>query len=243
MGTSYNSNIVTDGLVLCLDAANPRSYPLSGNTWYDLSGNGYNGTLQNGPTFSSANRGAMSFDGTNDYVSFADTTIGSFNNATLSYGAWFYFDGTSQEGIIVAKRNDNPYNQYSMAISNHPSNGGSGTNFNAFANTDQNQGGYMMFSYSLSSTGAGWYYGFIVINNNNQTMFVNGKPVRFLTQAYSGKTFNMTNKPLYVGATNLNNSPAVFFDNKISIVYLYNRALSASEVLQNYNATRGRYGY
>ena len=238
MGTSYNSSIVTDGLVLCLDAANPRSYPGSGSSWLDLSGNGYNGTLQNGQTFSSANAGSIVFDGS--YVSFADTTIGSFNNATLSYGAWFYFDGTSQNGAIVGKRNDFPYNQYSMSIANDATNGGNGTKFTAFANPDQNQGGYMQFNYQMPSVG--WYYGLIVINNDNQTMYVNGIPVLGLTRAYSGKTFNIINKPLYVGALNVNNSPSALFDSKISMVQIYNRALTADEVRRNYNATRGRYG-
>ena len=61
--------IVTDGLVLCLDAANPKSYPGSGTTWTDLSGNGNNGTLVNGVGYNSDNGGSLSFDGVNDYVS------------------------------------------------------------------------------------------------------------------------------------------------------------------------------
>jgi len=72
MGTSYNANIVTDSLVLCLDAANPRSYPGSGTTWYDLSGNGHNGTLVNGVGFNSGERGSMIFDGTNDYIDYGN---------------------------------------------------------------------------------------------------------------------------------------------------------------------------
>ena len=63
MGTSYNPHIVSDGLVLCLDAANPRSYPGSGTSWYDLSGNGNNGTLVNGVGYSSDNAGSLVFDG------------------------------------------------------------------------------------------------------------------------------------------------------------------------------------
>ena len=68
MGLSHSPNIVTDVLVLCLDAANRRSYPGSGNSWLDLSGNGNNGTLTNGPTYSSANGGSLVFDGVDDYV-------------------------------------------------------------------------------------------------------------------------------------------------------------------------------
>jgi len=73
MATNYNPKITTDGLVLCLDAANPKSYPGSGTAWFDISGNSRNGTLTNSPTFSSSNQGYFSFDGTDDFVSITDT--------------------------------------------------------------------------------------------------------------------------------------------------------------------------
>ena len=72
--------IITDGLKLWLDASNPSSYPGSGTTWYDLSGNGNNGTMVNGVTYSTANGGVMSFDGVNDIVNFTNSLI--VNNLT-----------------------------------------------------------------------------------------------------------------------------------------------------------------
>ena len=71
----YGPRIVSNGLVLCLDAANKRSYPGTGTTWTDLSGNSNNGTLTNGPTFSAGNMGSILFDGTNDYVGSFPTQI------------------------------------------------------------------------------------------------------------------------------------------------------------------------
>ena len=68
MAIFYNPRTITDGLVLCLDAANRKSYPGSGTTWTDLSGRGNTGTLTNGPTYSSANGGSIVFDGTDDIV-------------------------------------------------------------------------------------------------------------------------------------------------------------------------------
>ena len=68
MGLAHSPRIVTDGLVLCVDAANTKSYPGSGTTWTDISGKGHNGTLTNGPTFSSDNMGGIVFDGSNDAV-------------------------------------------------------------------------------------------------------------------------------------------------------------------------------
>ena len=78
---------VTSGLILNLDASNANSYPGSGTTWYDLSGNNKNGTLTNGPTFSAANGGCIVFDGVNDYV--AGGNLGTFySQGTISY--WMY---------------------------------------------------------------------------------------------------------------------------------------------------------
>ena len=77
MSTLQSGHIITDGLVIALDAANTKSYPGSGTTWSDLSGNSNNGTLTNGPTFNSGNGGSIVFDGTNDYI---NTTIINVSN-------------------------------------------------------------------------------------------------------------------------------------------------------------------
>jgi hypothetical protein len=84
MGLSHSPSIITQNLVLCLDAANPKSYPGSGTTWTDLSGNGNTGTLVNGVGYNSGNLGSLSFDGVNDYVNYiilnssaSATTIGT----------------------------------------------------------------------------------------------------------------------------------------------------------------------
>ena len=69
------ASIVTDGLILHLDAADSNSYGGSGNTWYDISGNGYNGILTNGPTYSTNNGGCLIFDGTNDYIKLTSTPL------------------------------------------------------------------------------------------------------------------------------------------------------------------------
>ena len=112
--------IVTNGLVLCLDAADRNSYPGSGASWLDLSGNGYNGTLTNGPTFSSDNAGVFSFDGSNDYIQllspssrFAWTPSGDgMNYMTID----FWVKTTDTGGRIISK----PWNgngQYNISIS------------------------------------------------------------------------------------------------------------------------------
>jgi hypothetical protein len=93
MGFNYSPKIVTDGLVLYLDAANSKSYPGSGTTWGDLSRGGNNGTLVNGPTFSSANGGSLVFNGTNQYASVLNTTGINFTLA-----CWISTTATSLTG-------------------------------------------------------------------------------------------------------------------------------------------------
>jgi hypothetical protein len=100
MGVAYNTSIVTNGLVLALDAANTKSYPGSGTTWTDLSGNNNTGTLTNTPTYSSANSGSIVFNGTNN-----NATVNS--NATIPTGAsartvsiWFLTNTTTWQTNI-----------------------------------------------------------------------------------------------------------------------------------------------
>ena len=98
-------NIIKDGLVLTLDASSQRSYPGSGTTWYDLSGNGNNGTLTNGPTFDSGNGGSIVFDGTNDYVNGPTTNSVIGNNISLiSLSAWVKITGTGAAYLFNCKR-------------------------------------------------------------------------------------------------------------------------------------------
>ena len=87
MATKYSPKTVTDGLLLSFDAANTKSYPKSGTTWSDLSGNGNTGTLTNGPTFNSANGGSIVFDGVDDYVNVANAS--SLNSSAQTISVWY----------------------------------------------------------------------------------------------------------------------------------------------------------
>jgi hypothetical protein len=242
MSVEGGPDIITNGLVLYLDAANNRSIVSGSTTWFDLSRNGNTGSLINGPAYSSANGGVLSFDGSNDYISFGSTTVGSFNNSIFSFGAWFYFNGVSQNGSILVKRNDTPFNQYNMGIKNDAQVGGNGTKLTLFLNPDGNSNTalYTAFNYSLPA--AGWYHGMCVVNSTTQRLYVNGALVLSDTKNYSGLTFNMAGDPLYVGAMNLSDVPSVFFSSNIASAFLYSIALSEREIRQNYHATKGRYG-
>ena len=97
MGVFAGPEVVEDGLVLALDAGNTKSYPGSGTTWTDLSGNGNNGTLTNGPTYSSSNGGSIVFDGVNDFVdisnSFQVSTVVWNDNTSSHYQSEVYYRG------------------------------------------------------------------------------------------------------------------------------------------------------
>jgi hypothetical protein len=95
MAFTRGANVVTNGLVLCLDAANPKSYPGSGTTWRDLSGNSNTGTLTNGPTFSSANGGSIIFDGNDDLI--LTSTVTNFK----SIGMWLFLTGGGSDWVYI----------------------------------------------------------------------------------------------------------------------------------------------
>jgi len=95
MGLYHSPSIVMNGLVLCLDAGNTKSYPGSGTTWIDLSGNSNTGTLTNGPTYSSENGGSLVFDGIDDYVT---TSLGTHTPYCIDI--WFYNNDSITSAIM-----------------------------------------------------------------------------------------------------------------------------------------------
>jgi hypothetical protein len=237
---------VTDGLVLYLDAANPKSYPGSGVTWSNITTSSNNGSLTNGASFNSINGGSIFFDGTNDYVEFGNATFGGFATATFSYSAWFYFSGSSQFGFILGKRQTGGFQQWQMGIMNDATFGGNGTNLTTYLRPDDTSPD-CAFNYQLNN--AGWYHGTITVGTSEQKMYVNGANVVTFTRNYSTDSFLIPNGRFYIGAVNNGSTdgnkptPAFFFKSSyIPVVQLYNKTLTASEVLQNFNALRGRFG-
>jgi len=226
MATTYNPRIVTNGLVLCLDAGNTQSYPGSGTTWTDLSGNGNNGTLTNGPTFSSANGGTIVFDAVNDRVT-SVTTIPPAGN--VSVFSWIY--PTSFNGmwnIIVTKWFDPTGLDFHFALK---SAAGNGTNVRQNLYTTSNSD---IYGTTIFSTNTWYYVGFTLVNGGTLTFYKNAvedgisSPVSRTTQ----------NSTLYIA----DNRGGFGLGGRIPQVSIYNRALSATEVAQNFNALRGRFG-
>ena len=217
MGTVYNPSIVTDGLVLCLDAGNSKSYPGSGTAWSDLSGRGNNGTLTNGPTYSSTSGGYISFDGTNDYI-YTPLNIDA-NPVTLS--AFFRASVvTGDRGILLNDNGgwDKGFEISSSAFAIHVGNNLVSTGVTAVANT--------------------WYCGTLVYTASSMTFYLNG-----ISVWSGGAPVASTGSTLEIGRAFWNaGAGSRFFNGFISHVSVHNIALTAAQVQQNFNAIRGRYG-
>ena len=230
MATNYNTSIITDGLVLCLDAANVKSYPGSGTTWTDLSGNSNNGTLVNSPTYLVTNNGSLVFNGTSDYISVPSST--ALNPTTaITIESWVKFSTTGTRIIWCGKGDgvSNPTTQYWMEktvadkIMIYLSFGASAPNV-TLKNT--------------TIVAGIWYH--IVATYDGATIkgYVNGV-IDPTTYSYSG-ILTTTSTIFSIGRLGTYNG--LYMNGNVSGIKIYNTALSADEVLQNFNATRGRYG-
>jgi len=217
MSLSHSPLIVRDGLVLCLDAANPRSYPKSGTTWSDLAGSN-NGALTNGPTFDADDKGSIVFDGSNDYVIIptAPTSLVT-NQSAVTISVWVYPHATGQ-GIILGNGDGARFYVETFGSVFHWGFGGS-------QNSESSQA-----AFSINN----WYNYVASYDETNVRGYLNGS----ITDTTSLSNPNYGGSELKIG--NWQNN--LWFNGNISNVSIYNRALTAAEVLQNYNATRGRYG-
>jgi hypothetical protein len=245
--TSYSPAIITDGLVLCLDAASRKSYPGSGTVWRDLAGSN-NGTLVNGPTFSNANGGSIVFDGVNNYVG-VNNSVGNFETSNFTIS--FYFRTTEEltpRTFIAKSIGGSPTIGYGWLVNNSTSGG----NELGFAVANVNGAWGTNGSYSIRTLGANirngiWQMATIVGNRTQTNVSIYINAIVQSLQSYVGAASfssvgNITNNHiLNIGSeSDINTSPFPIRAN-ISNILLYNRALTPQEVLQNYNATKGRY--
>ena len=217
MGTKYNPSIIRDGLILYVDAANTRSYSGSGLTANALVGS-LNGTLVNGVGFGTTNNGYFIFDGSNDYINFGNSSTVQQNSGTLSAWAIASSPGSSYRGIIAKQGayglfyTDNILVAYDW-VANAPRS----TSINIADNTWKN----VVLTYQSGVS-------------NGTRIYINGVSVLTTTITIQSQVAN-----LFGGAeANAGQYAAC----NISMFKMYNRALTSAEVLQNYNATKKRYG-
>jgi hypothetical protein len=230
MAVGYNPRIVTDGLVLTLDAGNTKSYPGSGTTLTDLSGNGNTGTLTNGPTYSSDDGGSIVFDGSNDYInSIQSSSIQLTDSMTIS--CWFSPNNfaSGRQGLVGR----NGLNEYTITLET------SGTISFYFASTGQPGDYFNGASFMAFGQTNGVYQNLVFVRDytaNFVYCYKNGTLVSTSSSLAGTSKPTATSGPMTIGVGN-----GGYFNGSVSNINLYNRALSASEVAQNYNALAPRY--
>jgi len=216
--------VVQDGLQLYLSAGDTGSYPGSGTAWQDLSANSYSATLVNGVGYSATVGGTLTFDGINDYVDVGQ----SLAYESFTVGAWFR---STSGGIkmILSKETvaGNPWN-YRIWL-----NGGT-----IVADMSQVTTQSSLTSPLGTYNDGGWYNVMFTRDDSTWRLYVNGTQVNTKADTYTGSVTNAQN--VWVGrSTYLGGSYA--YTGSISEVMIYGRALSASEILQNFEATRSRF--
>ena len=238
MAIAYNSSIVTSGLTLNVDAGSPRSYPGSGTLWYDASGNNNTGTLVNGPTYTGGTSGYFTFDGVDDLTSFTNTngfgTGGVAPQATMSIWANISrkSGGGQQFQQIAGFRDDTDYNFFFLLLDS------SGATVATEARLGTTAGLAYDINVDFTPYFNTWTNIVFVANTNRSDLYFNG--------ILAGSNTNVAgNFGADSGQFCIGRHPAVAAFptlGKIANVQFYKRALTATEITQNFNALRGRYG-
>lgn len=214
MSLDYSPKIVTNGLVLCLDASDPRSYPGSGTAWNDRSGLGNNTTLVNGVVYNSANGGSLVFDGVNDYCN--SVTIPNPSNqltveVTMNYNSKGSYHNIFDRFLSTPMLWIRPDNKLELNTS-----GGLISNL-----TYVGQNIVATAVYRNTSPGLQLYINGVLVGQNNTASLLGPNPSTY---------------------TLFNRNTVSTFSGTIYNLRMYNRALSADEIKQNFEATRSRFG-
>ena len=239
MACSGGPDGISNGLVLALDAANKVSYPGSGTSWYDLSGNINNGTLTNGPTFSNANVGSITTDGIDDYVNLGNASTIKMGTGNFTISVWVKI--LTQTGspnyklIITSKQAPAAAAGYGFAWNN---------SVNKFLwSTANGSSSSEIFTTNTWASLVNVWANIVMIRQNGATnnghFYINGV---YESLASSATVLNVdTTTNMTIGNT-ADFYSLYWFKGTYGTVQIYNRALTAVEVLQNYNETKSRFG-
>jgi hypothetical protein len=228
MAFNYSPKVVTDGLVLYLDAANPNSYVSGSTTWRDISRNGINGTLVNGPTFNTGSGGNIVFDGVNDSCTIPNQTFNLTTDSSFTIEVVFKRNSSTPgtaKALYSIGNGTSSTNARIIFFFDDNSNGSMSTNYYVSGGLDR----YVLLDSQLLNTN--FHHSVQVVNKSTLQMagYFDGinKGSGTITSSSTSAT------TLTVGS--LTNASVAFFR-------VYNRALTAQEVRQNYNATKTRFG-
>ena len=232
--SKYTDTIVQQGLVLNLDAGNIYSYAGAGAVWYDVSGNSFNATLINSPTYTSDNGGVLNWASASSQ--YATVPMSStLRVASITEEVWVYLSGTADQVFIGSQYGTSSNNSFGLWLQ-------SGTFYFGV-----NTGGTFYYTSSSSASAGTWYHLIHTYNGTTQYLYINGVLVTTNNSAASGNiSYDTSNTLLAIGAdfngTGYNVGPSIYTNGKMPVVRIYNIALSAAQVLQNYNATKSRFG-
>jgi hypothetical protein len=220
-------NIVNRGLVLHLDASAPSSYPGSGTIWSDISVNTNNGTLTNGPTFNSSNGGSIVLDGTDDYADIPNNSTLNISSH-ISLEAWIYATSTNTIQNVLSKSS---LSQNTGYIYPRTDNAWNTSTFYLFITNS----GWSTLSATWPGRNA-WHHTIATYDGANMIIYINGAEINSKSQT---GTFVTNTNYLAVGQ-----QPGYgeYYGGRIGSIKVYNRALAAAEISQNFNVQRSRFG-
>jgi len=218
MALAHSPRIVRDSLALYLDAGNIKSYPGSGTTWKDICGKNNNGTLTNGPTFSSDNLGSIVFDGSNDYVSIPNVALS--RNCSILF--WF--------------KDNNPGNWddvFTFQTGNNNTASRLEKNGNTAFQYDWYYGGFVSGTVLFNHTGVKYDFISLVFDDTNATCYQNAVQTAQTASSDFGSASVIHFGKRLTGS---------YWAGNIAQFSIFNRPLTAAEVKQNYDALKGRFG-
>lgn len=238
MGITRGPNIVTDGLNFSLDSANPTSYVNSSTTWKDQTINGRDNTIAGGPTYEAANGGGLVFDGTDDYAQrLNDTTFNSINEFTFNF--WIKY----ASGVDLTSLIGKPRSGWADALRIYYQ---ASTTTLAYRLTGTTRCSNTSVTLSTTEfTNICFVQNPSEASNPDKTKFyINGQVLSNDSGGYALTSVDAPTFPLIIGGWRQGNSgsPSSTWKGNMNVVQMYNRALSANEVLHNYNALKGRFG-
>jgi hypothetical protein len=223
MSFVHSPKIVTDGLVLSLDAGNVKSYPGSGTVWTDKSGFVNNGTLVNGVGYTSSFNGSLVFDGTNDYVTVLNNPVLS----TMSVSVWVRIQTVTANKYIFNKL-PTVGNNSNYGLNIHS--GGQTLNISSYNGSTSSE-----FNSSYKPVVNTWFNVVALYNSSSSAIYINNNlnTSGYIAPVNSGTRIDIGANPLGI-LYPINADIATF--------QVYNKVLSQAEITQNFNALRGRFG-
>ena len=240
MAFHHSPRIVSDGLILAFDAGNKKSYPGSGTTWIDLIGTN-NGTFEgssgdnNTPQFQNTNLGVLNFDGVDDKIIIAPSTFTTLDEVSISMWVKVLSNDGSYNCFFSARNGVNT-SDYLTGINIDQGNSSS-TSWSLLNVEGAGRIGYEVDQMTTSVNFGEWAHLGVTISTSNIEVYINGQP----QNSRSRSNVAMGLQYISIGSRHYSSAYRGWLNADISNIQLYNRVLTPREILQNYNALKGRF--